>query len=78
MADMARQGVLKTILVFLSPPKLNSPTIPAKAGIPVTAFWIPAFAGMVGAGRMERGLSLNSSRNRRFYRQAGKGLNHVA
>ena len=41
-------------------PKLNSPIIPAKAGIHQALIWIPAFAGMIGAGRMGNGLFLNN------------------
>ena len=37
-------------------PMRPAPTIPAKAGIQINAPWIPAFAGMVGAGGTGRGL----------------------
>ena len=46
-------------MLFPLSPKLISPTIPAKAGIQINAPWIPAFAGMVGVGRMGKGLFLN-------------------
>ena len=36
-----------------------SPIIPAKAGIQINASWIPAFAGMIGVGRMGKGVILN-------------------
>ena len=37
---------------MLGAPKPYSPTIPAKAGIHEALIEIPAFAGMIGAGRM--------------------------
>ena len=43
------QGLLRITGLFLLSPDLNSPTIPAKAGIQINASWIPAFAGMVGS-----------------------------
>ena len=36
-----------------------TPIIPAKAGIHEALIWIPAFAGMIGVGRMVKGLRLN-------------------
>ena len=44
---------------FLISPEPNSPAIPAKAGIHEALIWIPAFAGMIGVGRMVKGLRLN-------------------
>ena len=35
---------------------LNSPTIPAKAGIHEALIWIPAFAGVIGVEPMGKGL----------------------
>ena len=43
------------MVLFLLLPNLNNPTIPAKAGIHEALIWIPAFAGMVGVGRMGKG-----------------------
>ena len=55
MADMARQRLLKILAPFPLSPNLTRPTIPAKAGIQEALIWIPAFAGMAGAGRMVKG-----------------------
>ena len=46
-------------MLFQLSPNLNSPIIPAKAGIHEALIWIPAFAGMVGVGRMGKGVMLN-------------------
>ena len=51
------QSLLGILLLFRLLSKPNSPTIPAKAGIHEALIRIPAFAGMVGVGRMGKGLS---------------------
>ena len=50
---------MRIALLFLLSPNRNTPIIPAKAGIQINVSWIPAFAGMIGVGRIVKGLILN-------------------
>ena len=53
-------------------PMVPAPIIPAKAGIHEALIWIPAFAGMIGVGRMGKGSSLDRPQSKTVRRRRGR------